>query len=71
MIIVKHIPKASTPWITSQKVGGNTTNLIKFHTLSHGTATNYEFKIGIQDIKPAGSVPSSEYGSFTVVVRRC
>lgn len=66
----KAYTEASTPWITSQKVGGNTTNLIKFHTLSHGTATNYEFKVGIQDVKPAGTVPGSEYGSFTVVVRR-
>jgi hypothetical protein len=66
----KAYTEANTPWITSQKVGGNTTNLIKFHTLSHGTATNYEFKIGIQDIKPAGTVPGSVYGSFTVVVRR-
>ena len=66
----KAYTEASTPWITSQKVGGNTTNLIKFHTLSHGTATNYEFKIGIQDVKVAGSVPGSEYGSFTVIVRR-
>ena len=66
----KAYTEAATPWITSQKVGGNTTNLFKFHTLSHGTATNYEFKIGIQDIKVAGSVPGSEYGSFTVVVRR-
>jgi len=66
----KAYTEASTPWITSQKVGGNTTNLFKFHTLSHGTATNYEFKIGIQDVKAAGTVPGSEYGSFTVVVRR-
>lgn len=66
----KAYTEAATPWITSQKVGGNTTNLFKFHTLSHGTATNYEFKIGIQDIKVAGTVPGSEYGSFTVVVRR-
>jgi hypothetical protein len=66
----KAYTEASTPWISSQKVGGNTTNLFKFHTLSHGTATNYEFKIGIQDVKPAGSVPGSEYGSFTVIVRR-
>jgi hypothetical protein len=66
----KAYTEASTPWITSQKVGGNTTNLIKFHTLSHGTATNYEFKVGIQDIKPAGTVAGSEYGSFTVVIRR-
>jgi hypothetical protein len=66
----KAYTEASTPWITSQKVGGNTSNLFKFHTLSHGTATNYEFKIGIQDIKPAGTVAGSEYGSFTVIVRR-
>ena len=66
----KAYTEASTPFITSQKVGGNTTNLFKFHTLSHGTATNYEFKIGIQDVKIAGSVPGSEYGSFTVIVRR-
>ena len=66
----KAYTEASTPWITSQKVGGNTTNLIKFHTLSHGTPTNYEFKVGIQDIKPAGTVAGSEYGSFTVVIRR-
>ena len=66
----KSYTEASTPWITSQKVGGNTTNLIKFHTLSHGNPTNYEFKIGIQDVKPAGSVAGSEYGSFTVIVRR-
>jgi len=66
----KAYTEASTPFITSQKVGGNVTNLFKFHTLSHGTATNYEFKIAIQDVKPAGTVPGSEYGSFTVVVRR-
>jgi hypothetical protein len=66
----KAYTEANTPWITSQKVGGATTNLLKFHTLSHGTATNYEFKIGIQDVKAAGTVAGSEYGSFTVVVRR-
>ena len=66
----KAYTEASTPWITSQKVGGNTTNLFKVHTLSHGTATNYEFKIGVQDVKAAGTVPGSEYGSFTLIVRR-
>lgn len=66
----KAYTEAATPWITSQQVGGSTTNLFKFHTLSHGTATNFEFKVGIQDIKPAGTVAGSEYGSFTVVVRR-
>ena len=34
----------STPFITSQKVGGNTTNLFKFHTLSHGTQPTMSLK---------------------------
>ena len=61
---------ASTPYILSQKVGGVATNLFKVHTLSHGNATNYEFKIGIRDIKAASEVPGSEYGTFTLQVRR-
>lgn len=61
---------ASTPWIKSQKVGGVAKDLFKFHTLSHGNSTNYEIKVGIRDIKVAGDVPGSDYGSFTVVLRR-
>jgi hypothetical protein len=66
----KDYSEATTPWIKSQKVGGVATNLFKVHTLSHGTATNYEFKIGIRDIKPASEVPGSEYGTFALQVRR-
>ena len=62
--------EASTPWIKSQKVAGTAANLIKFHTLSHGNSTNYEFKVGISNIKLASEVPGSEYGTFSVVVRR-
>jgi len=62
--------EASTPWIKSQKVAGTAVDLIKFHTLSHGNSTNYEFKVGISNIKPASEVPGSEYGTFSVVVRR-
>ena len=61
---------ASTPWIKSQKIGGTAVNLFKFHTLSHGNSTNYEIKVGIRDIKTAADVPGSDYGTFTVVVRR-
>ena len=61
---------ATTPYIISQDVSGVTKNLFRFHTLSHGNPTNYEFKIGIRDIKPASEVPGSEYGTFSVVVRR-
>jgi hypothetical protein len=60
---------ASTPWITSQKVGATTTNLFKFHTISHGIHSNYEVKVGIANIRPAGTIAGSEYGDFDVVVR--
>lgn len=61
---------ATTPWITSQKTNGNTKrDLVRFHTLSDGTAVNYEVKVAIADIKAAGTVPGSTYGSFTVIVR--
>ena len=66
----KTYQEAGTPWIKSQKVGGDAVNLIKFHTLSHGNSTNYEFKVGIRDIRPASEVPGSEFGTFSVIVRR-
>lgn len=61
--------EASTPWITSQKIGGNAQDLFKFHTLSHGIHANYEVKVGIANIRPAGSIAGSEYGEFDVVIR--
>ena len=61
--------EASTPWITSQKIGGNAQDLFKFHTLSHGVHSNYEVKVGIANIKPAGSIAGSEYGEFDVIIR--
>ena len=62
---------ASTPFITSQKIGENTVNLMKFHTLSHGMVENYDVKIGIRDIKVASEVSDPNgYGTFTVEVRR-
>jgi len=61
--------EASTPWVTSQKVGAVTTNLFKFHTLSHGVHANYEVKVGIANVRAAGTIAGSEYGDFDVVVR--
>jgi len=62
---------AATPWITSQKISGNAKNLIKFHTLSHGTSTSHEVKVGIRDIRPASEVADPNgFGTFTVEVRR-
>jgi hypothetical protein len=60
---------AQTPWVTSQKVGANTVDLFRFETISHGVHSNYEIKVGISNIRPAGTIAGSEYGDFDVVVR--
>jgi phage tail sheath protein FI len=62
---------ASTPFITSQKIGSTAVNLFKFHTISHGTAVNFETKVGIRDIRLSTEVSDPNgYGTFTVEVRR-
>jgi hypothetical protein len=61
--------EAATPWIISQTVNGANFNLFKFHTHADGLHSNYEVKVAITNIKPAGTVAGSEYGSFTVLVR--
>jgi len=60
---------AQTPWVTSQKVGANTVDLFRFETISHGIHSNYEIKIGVANIRPAGTIAGSEYGDFDIVVR--
>lgn len=59
-----------TPVITSQLVGGSAYSLFKVHRRSDGVNSNYDIKIIIEDIKKAGTVAGSDYGTFTVTVRR-
>ena len=61
--------EASTPWVTSQKVGSFATDLFKFSTLSHGIHANYEVKVGISNIRAAGTIAGSLFGDFDVIVR--
>ena len=62
---------AATPWITSQKIGSITKDLIRFHTLSHGTSVSHEVKIGIKNVRTSAEVSDPNgYGTFTVEVRR-
>lgn len=61
--------EAITPWIISQTVSNTNYNLFRFHTIADGVHSNYEVKIAITNIKAAGTVAGSVYGSFTVVVR--
>jgi phage tail sheath protein FI len=73
------LTNATTPWVTSQKIapwsadGSSTTStkfqLFKVHTLSDGTSTNNKYKIEIGNVKLAGTVAGSDWGSFTLAVR--
>ena len=67
--------QAETPFIQSQLVAGFNTatssayDLFKVHTLSDGTAANKMYKIEISNVKSAGSIPGTSYGSFSLIVR--
>ena len=69
--LLQDYQSASTPWITSQKLGSITKNLFKFHTLSHGTNVNYDVKVAILDVVPSTESNDPDgYGSFTVQIRK-
>ena len=74
------ITNAYTPWIYSQRIApfkGSADaaatptkfQLFKVHTLSDGTPSNKKYKIEISNVKLAGTVPGSDWGSFTLAVR--
>jgi phage tail sheath protein FI len=61
--------EALTPMIKSQTISGDRYDLLQFETIGAGNAANTKVKIGITNIKAAGSVNGTDYGTFTVVVR--
>ena len=61
--------EALTPMIKSQTISGDRFNLFQIETLGVGNSANTKVKIGISNIKAAGSVNGTDYGTFTVVVR--
>lgn len=61
---------AKTPYITSQLASGQTFNLFQVARISDGTVGNYDCKITIEDIKKPGSVPGTDYGTFSIFVRK-
>jgi hypothetical protein len=69
------LTNAYTPFIRSQLVAGfNTTasqayDLFKVHTLSDGAPTNTQYKVEISNVKSAGSIPGTKYGSFSLTLR--
>jgi hypothetical protein len=60
---------ALTPMIQSQTISGERFNLFQFETFGAGNLANTKIKVGITNIKAAGSVNGTDYGTFTVVVR--
>jgi phage tail sheath protein FI len=60
---------ASTPWIQSQDMGGLRYDLFRFHTLADGNVENTRYKVTIGNVKAAGDINGSDYGSFSVYVR--
>jgi len=69
------LTNASTPWVVSQQIaawnGGSATRfpLFKLWTLADGTYTNTSWKIEIGNIKLAGTVAGSDWGTFSLTVR--
>ena len=66
--------EARTPFIVSQNLGSyespKTTRLFKIHTRSHGACENYAYKIAISNIKDGSAVAGSDYGTFSLALRR-
>ena len=69
------LTNAFTPWVISQGISpwnGGTPHrfpLFRFATMADGTDTNTQFKIEISNIKLAGTVAGSDWGTFDVLVR--
>jgi len=60
---------ASTPYITSQIIGGAKLDLFKINTIADGTDTNTSIKVSIINTTLPGGNPASPYGSFILLVR--
>jgi hypothetical protein len=45
-------------------------SLFRVYTLSHGSDSSSNIKLAISNIKAAGTIPGSDYGTFSVQVRR-
>ena len=58
--------QAYTPMILSQ----NSDSLFQVKSINHGSNMNQEIKISIYNIKAAGTIAGSEYGSFSIAVRK-
>ena len=61
--------EALTPMIQSQLISGDRYPLFQFETITAGNSSNTKVKVGISNVKSAGTTNGTDYGTFTVVVR--
>jgi hypothetical protein len=61
--------EALTPIIQSQLISGDRYPLFQIETLGAGNTANTKVKVGISNVKAAGTTNGTDYGTFTVVVR--
>ena len=61
--------EAKTPYIQSQLINNTRFPLFQFETITAGNVGNTKVKIGITNVKAAGTSNGTDYGTFTVVVR--
>jgi hypothetical protein len=61
--------EALTPMIESQLISGERYNLFQIETITAGNAANTKVKVGISNVKAAGTTNGTDYGTFTLVVR--
>jgi len=63
------IQHASTPWIQSQLISGERSDLFRLHTIGDGGNYNKEFKLAVFNVKAAGSNNSTDYATFSIAIR--
>ena len=61
---------ASSPTVQSQMINGARFNLFKVNTRSHGSNVNDDFYCVVSNVKAAGSIAGSDYGSFSLAVHK-
>ncbi len=59
---------ASSPTVQSQLINNARFNLFKVNTRSHGSNVNDDVFVVVSNVKAAGSIAGSDYGSFSIGV---
>jgi len=60
---------ASTPWIQSQIISNERSNLFRLHTLGDGSNYNKEYKVSVYNVKAAGESNATDYATFSLSIR--